>query len=284
MVNVIKHGDDYDIVHQSISSVEQNIDHESLEPSNYNKIETSSIVLDNTFIYNGLTYIPEKNELILGYTTENNENYLEFRRIDNGILIRTIFLEFDHAGKIEDLIWCVSRNELLLINTGHLIAYNIDNELITSNILIDVDKATCRIGCNSKFICCVDGRALKLYDINNFKLIKNRRLDHVVEGITFDDEYFISGHTGKLEFLDKTLFSIRRFPIGGTRICRFNKKYWLICDDFDDRLLWYTLDKLVHTVNNVHQPKGIVVIKSLSRIIIQCNDPNRLIIFDPNIF
>lgn len=256
--------------------------HDQLDHSNYLTNETYSILLDPGYIYCGMTYLPlPRNELALVYMN-NDKNILEFRQIDdqNLDIIRSIELN-EILSSIDDFIWCFERNEFLFISNGELITYNIDGNQITNRLIVDKEKNKCRISCNSTLIACVDSRTLKLYDLKTLKYLRQKRLDHVCEDIEYDDEYFVSTHTGKLEFLDRTLFSIRRFPIGGTSICRFNTKLWLIADAFDDRLLWQSLDKLLLTICHIHQPKSIVVISNISRIIIQCNDPNRLLIYDP---
>jgi len=256
--------------------------HDQLDQSNYTTNETFSIPLESLYIYCGMTYLPSpRNELAIIYT-HNDRNILELRQIEtnNFELIRSIELN-EISSSIDDFIWCLQRNEFLFMSNGQLITYNHDKDQITNTLLIDKDKNKCRIACNSTLIACVDSRTLKLYELNTLKYLKQKRLDHVCEDIEFDNQYFVSTHTGKLEFLDRTLFSIRRFAIGGTSICRFNKNLWLIADAFDDRLLWQSLDKLLLTICHVHQPRSIVVIPNISRIIIQCNDPNRLLIYDP---
>ena len=256
--------------------------HEQIDQSNYTTTETLSIPLEPLYIYCGITYLPPpRNELALVYA-HNDKNILEFRRIEDNSFesIRSIELN-EISSSIDDFVWCSHRNEFLFISNGQLITYNLEQETITNTLLVDKDRNKCRIACNSTLIACVDSRTLKLYESNTLKYLRQKRLDHVCEDIEFDDQYFASTHTGKLEFLDRTLFSTRRFAIGGTSICRFNKKLWLIADAFDDRLLWQSLDKLLLTICHVHQPKSMVVIPVTSRIIIQCNDPNRLLIYDP---
>ncbi|CAF4474070.1 unnamed protein product [Rotaria sp. Silwood2] len=255
--------------------------HEQLDHSNYRTNETYSILLEPSYIYCGIAYIPQpRNELAIVYT-HNDKNILELRRTDdnNFDIIHSIELN-DISLSIDDFVWCSHRNEFLFMSNGQLITYNLEQEQITNTLLIDKDKNKCRIACNSTLIACVDSRTLKLYEINTLKYLRQKRLDHVCEDIEFDDQYFVSTHTGKLEFLDRTLFSTRRFAIGGTSICQFNTKLWLIADAFDDRLLWQSLDKLLLTICHIHQPKSIAVIPTISRIIVQCNDPNRLLIFD----
>ena len=264
------------------SSPHSSLTHDQLDYSNYDRRETFCIPLDPTSAYCGMTYVPHpRNELAIAYT-QNNRTILEMRRVDTHNMdhIRSIDLD-ELSSPIDDFVWCDSRRELLLISDGHLFTYSLDEEKLTERLLVDADKNKCRIGCNSTLIACVDSRTLKLYDLQTLKYLRQKRLDHVCEDIEFDDDHFVSTHTGKLEFLDRTLFSIRRFPIGGTSIGRFNATLWLIADAFDDRLLWQSLDKLLFTLCHVHQPKSIVVIPSLSRIIIQCTDPNRLLIYDP---
>jgi hypothetical protein len=256
--------------------------HDQLDQSNYTTNETFSIQLEPLYVYSGMTYLPlPRNELVIIYS-HNDKNILELRQTEdtNFELIRSIELN-EISSSIDDFVWCSHRNEFLFMSNGQLITYNIDQERITNTLLIDKDKNKCRIACNSTLIACVDSRTLKLYELNTLKYLRQKRLDHVCEDIEFDDQYFVSTHTGKLEFLDRTLFSTRRFAIGGTSICRFNTKLWLIADAFDDRLLWQSLDKLLLTICHVHKPKSIVIIPSISRIIIQCNDPNRLLIYDP---
>jgi len=256
--------------------------HEQLDQSNYTTTETFSIPLEPLYIYCGLAYLPlPRNQLAIVYA-HNNKNILELRRIenDNFELIRSIELN-EISSSIDDFVWCLQRNEFLFISNGQLLTYNIEQEKITNTLVIDKDKNKCRITCNSTLIACVDSRTLKLYELSTLKYLRQKRLDHVCEDIELDDQYFVSTHTGKLEFLDRTLFSMRRFAIGGTSICRFNTKLWLIADAFDDRLLWQSLDKLLLTICHIHQPKSIVVIPNISRIVIQCNDPNRLLIYDP---
>lgn len=257
--------------------------HEQLDQTNYSTKETFSILLEPSYIYYGMTYLPSpRNELAIMYI-DNDKNLLELRQTNdkNFSTIRLIELN-EITSSIDDFVWCKQRNEFLIISNGYLITYNLNQEQITNTLLIDNDKNKCRIACNSTLIACVDSRTLKLYELNTLKYLRQKRLDHVCEDIEFDDKYFVSTHTGKLEFLDRTLFSIRRFSIGGTSICRFNDKLWLIADAFDDRLLWQSLDKLLLTICHIHQPKSIVVIPNISRIIIQCNNPNRLLIYDPN--
>jgi len=256
--------------------------HDQLDQSNYTTNETFSIPLEPLYVYSGMTYLPlPRNELVIIYSY-NDKNILELRQTEdkNFELIRSIELN-EISSSIDDFVWCSHRNEFLFMSNGQLITYNLDQEQITNTLIIDKDKNKCRIACNSTLIACVDSRTLKLYELNTLKYLRQKRLDHVCEDIEFDDQYFVSTHTGKLEFLDRTLFSTRRFAIGGTSICRFNTKLWLIADAFDDRLLWQSLDKLLLTICHVHQPKSIVIIPSISRIIIQCNDPNRLLIYDP---
>ncbi|UJR37695.1 hypothetical protein I4U23_030390 [Adineta vaga] len=256
--------------------------HEQLDQSNYPTTETFSIPLEPSYMYCGMAYLPyPRNELAMIYN-HNMKNILELCRIENTNfqLIRSIEL-LDLTSSIDDFVWCIQRNEFLIISNGQLFAYNLEHEQFTNNLIIDKDKNKCRIACNSTTIACVDSRTLKLYDMKTLKYLRQKRLDHVCEDIEFDDQYFVSTHTGKLEYLDRTLFSIRRFAIGGTSITRFNTKLWLIADAFDDRLLWQSLDKLLLTICHIHQPKSIVIIPSFSRIVIQCNDPNRLLIYDP---
>ncbi|CAF0835191.1 unnamed protein product [Adineta steineri] len=265
-----------------MASSDINSRHEEFDQTNYSTNETFSIPLEPTYIYCGMTYLPlPRNELAIIYT-HNNKIILELRQIQdqNFELIHSVELN-DISTSIDDFIWCSQRNEFLFTSNGQLITYNLEQEQVTNTLVIDKEKNKCRIACNSTLIACVDSRTLKLYDLNTLKYLRQKRLDHVCEDIEFDDEYFVSTHTGKLEFLDRTLFSVRRFAIGGTSICRFNKKLWLIADAFDDRLLWQSLDKLLLTISHIHQPKSIVVISNISRIVIQCNDPNRLLIYDP---
>ncbi|CAF3091161.1 unnamed protein product [Rotaria socialis] len=256
--------------------------HEQLDQSNYETHETFSIPLEPSSIYCGMAYLPlPLNELALIYT-HNDKNILELRQTENNNfdIIRSVELN-DISFPVDDFVWCSQRNEFLLMSNGRLITYNLEKEQITNTLLVDKDKNKCRIACNSTLIACVDSRTLKLYELNTLKFLRQKRLDHVCEDIEFDDQHFISTHTGKLEVLDRTLFSIRRFAIGGTSICRFNTKLWLIADSFDDRLLWQSLDKLLLTVSHMHQPKSIAVIPTISRIVIQSNGPNRLLIYDP---
>lgn len=256
--------------------------HDQLDQSNYTTTETFSIPLEPSYVYCGMTYLPApRNELAMVYT-HNDKNILELRQTeDNQFEINRSIELHDISSSIDDFVWCLERNEFLFMSNGQLITYNLDQQQITNILMIDKDKNKCRIACNSKFIACVDTRTLKLYELNTLKYLRQKRLDHVCEDIEFDDQYFVSTHTGKLEFLDRTLFSIRRFAIGGTSICRFNAKLWLIADAFDDRLLWQSLDKLLLTICHIHQPKSIAIIPNKSRIIIQCNNPNRLLIYDP---
>ena len=253
---------------------------EQLNPSNYDARETFSIPLEPTHLYSGLAYLP-RHELALIYT-DGNRNLLELRRIETNAfpVIRTTELNGIPAS-IDDFVWCEMRNELLLMSAGQLFSYNLDEEQLTNTMLIDAERNKSRLACNSTMIACVDSRTLKLYDVKTLKFLREKRLDHVCEDIELDDQYFLSTHTGKLEFLDRTLFSIRRFAIGGTSICRFNTKLWLIADTLNDRLLWQSLDKLLVTIGPIHQPKSIAVIPSVSRIVILCTDPNRLLIYDP---
>jgi hypothetical protein len=256
--------------------------HDQLDQTNYPTNETFSLLLEPAYVYCGMSYLPSpRNELAIIYI-QNDKNILELRQTnDNNLpIIRSIELN-EISSSIDDFVWCEHRNEFLIMSNGYLITYNHDQDQITNTLLIDNDKNKCRIACNSTLIACVDSRTLKLYELSTLKYLRQKRLDHVCEDIEFDNQYFVSTHTGKLEFLDRTLFSIRRFPIGGTSICRFNAKLWLIADAFDDRLLWQSLDKLLLTVCHVHQPKSIVIIPDISRIVIQCNDPNRLLIYDP---
>ena len=256
--------------------------HEQLDQTNYSTNETFSLVLEPTCVYRGMAYLPSpRNQLAIIYN-QNDKNILELRETnDNNLpIIRSIELN-EISSSIDDFVWCKHRNEFLFMSNGNLITYDLDQEQITNTLLIDNEKNKCRIACNSTMIACVDSRTLKLYEIGSLKYLRQKRLDHVCEDIEFDDQYFLSTHTGKLEFLDRTLFSIRRFSVGGTAICRFNAKLWLIADGFDDRLLWQSSDKLLLTICHIHQPKSIVVIPEISRIVIQCNDPNRLLIYDP---
>ena len=256
--------------------------HEQLDQSYYSKNETFTIPLEPLCIYCGIAYLPlPQDELAIVYT-RNDKNILELRRIEgnNFELIRSIELN-EIFSCIDDFVWCPYRHEFLFMSEGKLVTYNYEQEKITNILTIDKDKNKCRIACNSTLIACVDSRTLKLYEVNTLAYVRQKRLDHVCEDIEFDDQYFVSTHTGKLEFLDRTLFSTRRFAIGGTSICRFNSKLWLIADAFDDRLLWQSLDKLLLTVCHIHQPKSITVIPNISRIIVQCSDPNRLLIYDP---
>ncbi|CAF0787947.1 unnamed protein product [Adineta ricciae] len=256
--------------------------HEQLDQSSYPTTETYSIPLEPSYMYCGITYLPPpRNKLAIIYN-HNTKNILELHRIEDDTLKVMHSIELtDLTSAIDDFVWCSQRDELLVVSIGQLFTYNLDEEQFTNNLIIDKDKNKCRIACNSTSIACVDPRTLKLYDIQTLKCLRQKRLDHVCEDIEYDDQYFVSTHTGKLEYLDRTLFSIRRFAIGGTALTRFNSKLWLIADSFDDRLLWQSLDKLLLTVCHIHQPKSIVVIPSTSRIIIQCNDPNRLLIYDP---
>jgi hypothetical protein len=253
---------------------------EQFDQTNYSTKETLSIPLEASYVYCGMAYLP-RNELALIYRHEN-KNILELRHIDTNDFrtIRSIEIN-DSCSPIDDFVWCAIRNELLLMSNGHLLTYNLDDEQLTHTMLIDSDKNKCRIACNSTLIACVDSRTLKLYDVKTLNYTRQKRLDHVCEDIEFDDDYFLSTHTGKLEFLDRTLLSIRRFSIGGTALCRFNTKLWLIADAFDDRLLWQSLDKLLLTVCHIHQPKSIVVLPTGAHIVIYCTDPNRLLIFEP---
>jgi hypothetical protein len=256
--------------------------HEQLDQSNYTTNETFTIPLEPLHVYCGIAYLPQpRDELALVYK-HDDRNILELRRTEdnNFEIIRSIELN-EILSSIDDFVWCSQRNEFLFMSNGELITYNLDQGRITNTVLVDKDNNKCRIACNSTLIACVDSRTLKLYELNTLKYLRQKRLDHVCEDIEFDDQYFVSTHTGKLEFLDRTFFSTRRFAIGGTSICRFNKKLWLIADAFDDRLLWQSLDKLLSTIYHIHQPKSIVVIPNTSRIVIQCSDPNRLIIYDP---
>lgn len=257
-------------------------EHEQLDQRNYSTNETFSLILDPSYVCCGLTYLSAPRNLLAIIYLNNNQHILELRQPDNEnlILIRSIELH-DIPSLIDDFVWCEERNEFLIISNGQLLTYNLDNEQMTNRLVIDTEGNKHRLACNSNWIACVDSRTLKLYELSTLKYVRQKRLDHVCEDIEYDDRYFLSIHTGKFEILDRTLFSIRRFAIGGTAICRFNSKLWLIADAFDDRLLWYSLDKLLLTIPHVHQPKSIVVIPSISRIVIQCNDPNRLLIYDP---
>lgn len=256
--------------------------HEQITQSDYATNETFSILLEPMGVYAGVTYLPSpRNELAIVYM-HNGKNILELRRTDNDNFPVTRSIELTEISlSIDDFVWCSPRNEFLLMSNGKLITYNLEQEQITNTLNIDKDTSKCRVACNSTLIACVDSRTLKLYEINTLKHMRQKRLDHVCEDIEFHDDYFVSTHTGKLEFLDRTLFSTRRFAIGGTSICRFNTKLWLIADAFDDRLLWQSLDKLLLTIGHIHQPKSIAVISNISRIVVQCNDPNRLLIYDP---
>lgn len=253
---------------------------EQLSPSNYDTKESFSIPLEPTHLYVGMAYLP-RHELAVIYT-DGNRNLLELRRIETNDfpVIRAIELN-DIPTSIDDFVWCDVRQELVLISQGQLLTYNLDEEQLTNTVLIDNERNKCRVACNSTMIACVDSRTLKLYEIQTLKFLRQKRLDHVCEDIELDDQYFLSTHTGKLEFLDRTLFSIRRFAIGGTSVCRFNSKVWLIADAFDDRLLWQSLDKLLVTVRHIRQPKFLTVIPTNSRIVIHCTDPNRFSIYDP---
>lgn len=259
-----------------------NAKHEQLDPTSYSTSETFSLLLEPSHSFCGMTYLPlPRNVLALIYF-HNNQHILELRQIDNDHLtiIRSIELT-DLPSSIDDFIWCEQRNEFLIISNGQLFGYNLDEEKLTKHFILDTGENKYRLACNSKFIACVDSRTLKFFDIETWKIVREKRLDHVCEDIEYDDRYFLSTHTGKLEFLDRTLLSIRRYPIGGTAICRFNSKYWLIADAFDDRLLWQSLDKLLLTIHHIHQPKSLVVIPNISRIVIQCTNPNRMLIYDP---
>lgn len=256
--------------------------HEQLDQSNYTTTETFSIPLEPSYSCSGIAYLPlPHNQLALIYS-HNGKNILELRETESNTLNITCSIELnDIPAPIDDFVWCSQRNEFLFMSNGQLITYNLDQEQITNTVIIDKDSNKCRIACSSKLIATVDSRTLKLYDIDTLKLQRQKRLDHVCEDIEFDDEYFVSTHTGKLEFLNRTLFSTRRFAVGGTSISRFNSKLWIIADAFDDRLLWQSLDKLLLTICHIHQPKSIAIIPAVSRIVIQSADPNRLLIFDP---
>lgn len=265
-----------------MSSVDINSKHEQLDPTSYSTSETFSLLLEPSYIYCGMTYLPSPRNVLAMIYLHNNQHILELRQIDDDYLtiIRSIELT-DLPSLIDDFLWCEPRNEFVIISNGHLLTYNLDDEKLTNRLILDTGENKYRLACNSKFIACVDSRTLKLFEIETLKCIREKRLDHVCEDIEYDDRYFLSTHTGKLEFLDRTFLSIRRFAIGGTTICRFNSKYWLIADAFDDRLLWQSLDKLLLTIHHIHQPKSLVVIPNISRIFIQCNNPNRLLIYDP---
>ena len=256
--------------------------HDQLDQTNYPTTETFSIPLEPSSICSGMTYLPCPRNNLAIVLIQNGKNILELRQTENDQLqvIRSIELN-EIPSTVDDFVWSQQRNELLFISNGILFTYDLDHEQITNTLTIDEEKNKYRIGSNTNAIACVDSRTLKLYDLKTLKFLRQKRIDHVCEDIEFDDQYFVSTHTGKLEYLDRTLFSIRRFPIGGTSICRFNKNLWLIADAFDNRLLWQSLDKLLLPIYHVHQPKSIVIIPTISRIIIQCNDPNQLLIYDP---
>lgn len=256
--------------------------HEQLDHTNYPTAATFSIALEPHYTYLGLAYLPPpRNELVV-LCNHHLINVLEFRRVDGEQceLIRSIELN-DLTSTIDDFVWCPQRQELLIVSSGQLVTFDLENERVTNSVVVDADRNKCRLACNASLIACADSRTLKLFDINTLKCVRQKRLDHVCEDIEFDDHHFVSTHTGKLEFLDRTLFSIRRYTIGGTAICRFNSQLWLLADAFDDRLLWQSLDKLLLTVYHIHQPKAIVVIPSISRIVILGADPDRLLVFDP---
>ena len=256
--------------------------HEQLDQRNYSTNETFSLLLDPSYVYCGMTYLPPPRNLLAIIYLHNDQHILELRQPDNDnlTLVRSIELS-EIPSTIDDFVWCDERNEFLLISHGHLLTYNLDQERLTNRLLIDHEGNKYHLAYNSNWIVCVDSRTLRLYELQTLNYVRQKRLDHVCEDIEYDDRYFLSTHTGKFEVLDRTLFSIRRFAIGGTTICRFNSKLWLIADAFDDRLLWHSLDKLLLTIPHIHQPKSMVVIPTISRIVIQCTDPNRLLIYDP---
>ena len=247
---------------------------EQLDQTNYSSKETFAVALDPSTIYTGLALLPPHGFALISH--RNDENLLEIRSCEsNEFEVQRSIVLTDIPTLINDFIWCPARNELLLMSDGILFSYNVDDERVTNRIQIDAEKNQCRVACNSTLIAAVDSRTLTLFEIDTLKLRRQKRLDHVCEDIEFDDQYFLSTHTGKLEFLNRSLFSIRRFSIGGTALCRFNSRLWLIADAYDDRLLWQSLDKLLLTIPHVHQPKSIVVLPISSLSLIHISEPTR---------
>lgn len=257
---------------------------DQLDQTNYSIDETFSVDLDPHLNYSGIAFVPQHG-LALIFNENNEKNLLEIRSIESNSfeLKRSLVLK-EISSSIDDFCWSDVRKELLIVSDGFLYFYNFDEEKTTEKLRIDDEKNKCRVASNSTLIAVVNSRHLTLFDIKTLKIRREKRLDHVCDDIEFDDEFFLSTHTGKLEFLNRSFFSTRRFAIGGTALCRFNSRLWLIADAFDDRILWQSIDKLVQTIPRVHQPKSIVVLPFSSRIIVFCLDPNRFVIFDPNVF
>lgn len=253
---------------------------DELDQSNYPSQETFSYSLDPTSNYTGIAILPDRMFALI--FNHQNENILEIRSGEsNDFPVKRSIVLHNIPNPIDDFCWCAERKEVLIMSDGCLFSYHLEEERVTNSLLIDREKNKCRVASNSTLIAAVDSRTLTLFDVQTLKLRRQKRLDHVCEDIEFDDEYFLSTHTGKLEFLNRSLFSIRRFAIGGTAISRFNKRLWLIADAFDDRLLWQSLDKLLLTICHIHQPKSLVVLPESARILVLCTEPNRLSIFDP---
>lgn len=250
--------------------------------SNLNYCSSSSLLLslnENVF-YSGCARIGDS-RICLIYR-ENERNFLQVREMENNenSLINSVEL-VEIVNPIDDLNWSSVRNELFFVSRGNLLTFSLDEEKVRDSIEIEPDNCEIRVCSNNSTVVCLHNFYLSMFDVKTLKFVRRKRLDHLYEDVDCDEKYFAMVHPGKCEIFNHSLISIRRFPMGGTSIVRFNSKLWLFVDTFDQRVFWQSFENKILAIDEIHQPKSIIVLPNTGKIFLLCSDPNRFIVFHP---